>query len=131
MSARLLESSLREYRPYRKDVEIAEEEMIRYDAFSFRFAKFIEMGLRFLVSLELYLYGEKSDTLRNRLLRLERAGYISSGETWIRARTLRNEVVHAYLPSELENIYQSMFQISSDLLEDFKNLEKKLRDITM
>ncbi|MEJ5338697.1 MAG: hypothetical protein ACK42C_07975 [Aquificaceae bacterium] len=69
-SKRLLEASIKGYTPYDPKREYEPEELERYDAMSFRFEKFVETVLSFFTTLELYLFGKKSDTLRNRLLRL-------------------------------------------------------------
>lgn len=125
---RLLRYSLYDYEPYEVSKDYSSEELTKYDAFSFRFAKFVEMALRFMVALEIYLFGEKSDTLRNRLLRLERAGYISDGELWLMARALRNEIIHAYMPEELARLYTNMEELSKRLLEELDSIKKKLRE---
>ncbi len=85
-SKRLLDASIKGYTPYEPYKSYEPEELEKYDALSFRFEKFVETALSFFVSLELYLFGEKSDTLRGRLLRLQRAGYVQDVELWPSAR---------------------------------------------
>lgn len=102
------------------------KELTKFDAFSFRFVKFVEMALRFFATLEIYLYGEKSESLRKRLLVLERAGFISEGEIGLRARALRKEIVYAYLPDELERLYANMEELAKNLLEHLALLKKRL-----
>lgn len=75
---------MKDYVPYVKEKDYRPEELTKFDAFSFRFVKFVEVALRFFATFEIYLYGEKSESLRNRLLKLDGAGFISEGEIWLR-----------------------------------------------
>lgn len=107
-SKRLLEFSINAYVPYEPQKTYEIEELEKYDAMSFRFEKFVETAMSFFTSLELYLFGEKSETLRNRLLRLQRSGYIQDMELWLSARLLRNKIAHSYLPEELSELFESV-----------------------
>lgn len=121
-----LEDSLMNYEPFNSQKDYTEEELKSYDALSFRFVKFVEMALSLMSTLELYLFAEKSDTLRNRLLRLERAGFLKKGELWLQARALRNEVVHTYMPEELERLFANMVELARELLSESILFEKKV-----
>ncbi len=124
---KLLESSLKTYKPYEPSKEYGPEELEQYDALSFRFSKFVELCLNFFTLLEMYLFGEKSETLRDRLLRLERGGYIKDHELWIKARLLRNKLIHPYLPEELAELLDFVVKYSRELLEELKHVEARIK----
>ncbi len=126
-SKRLLEASLGKYMPYDATRDYEPEELEKYDALSFRFEKLVETALSFFTSLELHLFGEKSDTLRGRLLRLQRAGYVQDVELWLSAKLLRNKIAHAYTPEELAHILESLVAISKRLFQEIELLKHKIK----
>ncbi|MEZ0343913.1 MAG: hypothetical protein ABWJ99_03775 [Caldimicrobium sp.] len=124
-TAKLFKEALSRYKPYSANKDYSEEEKLFYDALSFRYQKLVEAFLSFLKALELYLFGEASDTLRGRLLRLEKGQFISDMDLYLEARILRNKIVHAYLPDELEELYAEIVNKGKKLLLEIENLEKK------
>ena len=125
----LLKSSLESYKPYDPTKEYSPNEMEYYDSLSFRFEKAVELTLSFFKTLEIYLFGEQSDTLRTRLLRLQKAGYVRDVNFWVSARVLRNKIAHAYLPNELKDIYDSVVRLGDEIIREVKELEAKLNDL--
>ncbi len=125
----LLKSSLESYKPYDPAKEYSPSEMEYYDSLSFRFEKAVELTLSFFKTLEIYLFGEQSDTLRTRLLRLQKAGYVGDVDFWISARVLRNKIAHTYLPNELKDIYDSVVRLGDEIIREVKELEAKLNDL--
>ena len=125
----LLKSSLESYKPYDPTKEYSPNEMEYYDSLSFRFEKAVELTLSFFKTLEIYLFGEQSDTLRTRLLRLQKAGYVGDVDFWISARVLRNKIAHTYLPNELKDIYDSVVRLGDEIIREVKELEAKLNDL--
>ncbi len=85
--------------------------------------KVVEMFLYFLRSLEIYLYGQSSDTLRDRLLRMEKLGIISDIETWFKIRILRNKIVHTYEENFIDLI-KEVLNVSNQIFEDYKKFRK-------
>lgn len=122
-SASLLSGSVKKYKPYSSRAKYTPKQMEYYDALSFRYEKTVEVALYFFRSLESYLYSAESDTLRNRLLTMEKLGVICSAEKWLEVRLLRNRVAHAYLPAELKVIYAKIIAFSGLILKDFKQAE--------
>lgn len=125
----LLKSSIESYKPYDPSKEYSPKEMEFYDSLSFRFEKAVELALTFFKSLEIYLFGDQSDTLRTRLLRLQKSGYVDNIDFWISARILRNKIAHAYLPEELKDIYDNVVKIGSEIVKKVQNIEAKLSDL--
>ncbi|HAH32807.1 MAG TPA: hypothetical protein DCL44_10890 [Elusimicrobia bacterium] len=120
----LLAGSVKKYKPYNPKTQYTPKQMEYYDALSFRYEKTVEVALYFFRSLESYLYSAESDTLRNRLLTMEKLGIICSAEKWLEVRLLRNRVAHAYLPAELKAIYAKIVKFSTYILADFPHAEE-------
>ncbi len=67
--------------------------------------------------------------MRDRLLKLQRAGYLQDVELWISARLLRNKIAHAYIPEELAEIFENVVSFSKRLFLEVETLEIKLKAI--
>lgn len=79
------------------ETEIEYAEML--DAFVSRFSRLQDtLGDKLLPAL-LQVSLEKTGSQLDNLLRAEKMGWISSAESWIEIRTLRNKLVHEYMDS--------------------------------
>jgi hypothetical protein len=125
----LLESSIRKFKPYRVRKIYTPVELEYYDSLAFRFEKAVELFLHFFKGLELYQSGKVSDTLRDRLLLMQKLKIIDNTDFWIEARLLRNKVAHDYLPEQLKDIYREIFKKSKNMLKYMSNIEKNIRSI--
>ena len=125
----LLSTSVKKYKPYNSKITYTPKQMEYYDALSFRFEKTVEVSLYFFRTMESYLYSKESDTLRNRLLTMEKLSIINSSEKWLEARLLRNKVAHAYLPAELKIIYAKIIEFSKFIIADFSRAEKYIQNL--
>ena len=67
--------------------------------------------------------------MRDRLLKLQRAGYLQDVELWISARLLRSKIAHAYIPEELAEIFENVVSFSKRLFLEVETLEIKLKAI--
>jgi hypothetical protein len=123
----LLKASIKKYKPYKVRKMYTPLELEYYDSLSFRFEKAVELFLHFFKGLELYLSGKISDTLRDRLLFMQKLGIIDSIDFWIEARLLRNKVAHDYLPEQLKGIYLEIYNKSKLLMKYMNNVEKLIR----
>jgi hypothetical protein len=80
-----------------------------YDALASRFERVVEIAVnRFFRSVELVVQGKPSETLRDRLQLMCKAGLISSPELWLEMRDFRNRIAHDYLPEQLVAIYDGI-----------------------
>ncbi|EDP74416.1 hypothetical protein [Hydrogenivirga sp. 128-5-R1-1] len=129
-SLKLLEYSLSKYEPFDPTVVYNFEDLEYYDSLSFRFEKAVEAIFYFFKTLEIYLYGESSDTYRKMLQRMEKLNLIKNLEIYMEIKILRNKVVHAYLPEKLEEIYSNVKQFGDILLEDFIKIKKFIKEET-
>ena len=97
-----------------------------YDALTIRFSRAVEVCLKFFRTYEVYLFGESSDTIRDRLLKMEKIGLISNVDLWINMRDVRNRVVHDYLPEEIIKTYNF---ITSLYCKELESLNNKVSDL--
>ena len=125
----LLKASVKKYVPYNSEKIYAPNELEYYDSFSFRFEKTIELMLNFFKGLEIFLYSTSSDTLRDRLLIMQKIKIVDNIEFWMEARLLRNKIAHAYLPQELKDIYDEITNKSHVVFESFKKIEKHIKKL--
>ena len=126
-AAFLLKASIKKYKPYKVRKMYTPLELEYYDSLAFRFEKAVALFLHFFKGLDLYLSGKISDTLRDRLLFIQKLGIIDSIDFWIEARLLRNKVAHDYLPEQLKEIYQEIFKNSKSLMRYMNNIEKFIK----
>jgi hypothetical protein len=123
----LLKASLRKFKSYRVNKIYSPVELEYYDSLAFRFEKSVELFLHFFKGLESYYSGKISDTLRDRLLFMQKLKMIDSIDFWIEARLLRNKVAHDYLPEQLKDIYQEIHKKSKSMLGYMENIEKHMK----
>lgn len=125
----LLNASIRKFKPYSVRKRYTPVELEYYDSLAFRFEKSVELFLHFFKGLESYQSGRVSDTLRDRLLLMQKLKIINSIDFWIEARLLRNKVAHDYLPEQLKDIYQEIFKKSKAMLKYMSNIEKHMTTV--
>lgn len=122
----LLKSSIKKFKPFKVRKTYTPLELEYYDSLAFRFEKAVELFLHFFKGLELYHSGKVSDTLRDRLLLMQKLKIIDGIDFWIEARLPRNKVAHDYLPEQLKDIYQEIFKKSKAMLKYMSNIEKHM-----
>ncbi|MEI6515583.1 MAG: nucleotidyltransferase substrate binding protein [bacterium] len=104
----LVQASLDKLASYDATRAYTANESEPYDALSDRFIRAVEISLRFFRSYERLQFAEESDTLRDRLNRMEKLELISSVEQWFNMRDVRNRIVHDYLPNEIKQMYDDI-----------------------
>lgn len=104
----LLKASVNKFVPYDTQKIYTPDELEYYDSLSFRFEKSIELSLNFFKGLEIFMNFETSDTLRDRLLMMQKIDIIDDLAFWIEARILRNKVAHAYFPEQLKRVLKKI-----------------------
>lgn len=122
----LLQASLNKFVPYDVDHIYTPGELEYYDSLAFRFEKCVELTINFFRTLELFLYAKQSDTLRDRLLVMQKLEIIEDIDSWMKARLLRNKIAHAYLPDEIRDIYQEILNSSNKIFVTIERIKKYL-----
>lgn len=125
----LLQASVKKYVPYDIGHIYTPDELEPYDSLSFRFEKCVELILNFFRSMELFLYAKQSDTLRDRLLAMQKLEIVEDIDSWMEARLLRNKIAHAYLPEEIKDIYQQVYDGSGEIFAVTQRLKAYLSRI--
>ena len=119
----LLKASIKKYIPYNTEHIYTPDELEYYDSLSFRFEKCVEITINFFRSLEIFISAKQSETLRDRLLEMQKINIIEDIDFWMEARLLRNKIAHAYLPEELENIYQEIHDNSQEIFNTITRIK--------
>ena len=114
--------------PYDAKKVYSPDDLEYYDSLSFRFEKSVEIVINFFRGLEIFLFSKSSDTLRDRLLIVQKLDLIDNIDFWMEARLLRNKISHAYLPDQLEDIYEDIIKKSQTVFECMKRLEKYIEE---
>lgn len=104
----LVAASMVHYRPYSANTEYTAQELEPYDALADRYVRAVEIAIKYFRSHERLMFAESSDTYRDLLNRMEKAGLISAAGLWIEMRDLRNRIVHDYLPDQVAQLYALM-----------------------
>lgn len=125
----LLKASVRKFKPYRIEKIYTPKELEYYDSLSFRFEKSVELLLNVFKGLELFLYAKVSDTLRDRLLIMQKLEIVDTIDFWMEARILRNKIAHSYLPELLREIYDEIVDKSQLIFESAERIQKYLNRI--
>ena len=125
----LLKASVKKFKPYRVRKNYSPVELEYYDSLAFRFEKSVELFLHFFKGLESYLSGTISDTLRDRLLFMQKLKIIDSIDFWIEARLLRNKVAHDYLPEQLKDIYQEIHKKAKSMIIYMNKIEHHMKTL--
>lgn len=119
----LLKNSTKKYKPYKINKIYTPDNMEYYDSLSFRFEKSVELFFNFFKGLEIFLYFQSSDTLRDRLLQMQKLDVIDDINFWSEARLLRNKITHSYLPDELKDLYKEIFDRSKKIFEYLEKIK--------
>src|SRR4030067_986412 len=125
----LLKASVKKFKPYKVEKIYSPKGLEYSDSLSFRFEKSVELVLNVFKGLELFLYAKGSDTLRDRLLSMQKLDIVDSIDFWMEARILRNKIAHSYLPELLREMYDEIIDKSQIIFESVERLRKYLNRI--
>lgn len=97
------------------------DEQAPFDVLASRFTRAVEVCLKFFRTYELYTARVASDTIRDRLLNMEKLDLISNTDLWLDMRDVRNRVVHDYLPEEVRKTFDLIISVYFKELSELKN----------
>lgn len=123
----LLKALIKKFKPYKTRKIYTPDELEYYDSLSFRFEKSVELMLSFFKGLELFAYAKISDTLRDRLLNMQKINIIDDIDFWLEARILRNKIAHTYISTELKDLYSEVFEKSKTIFKTLERIGKYLK----
>jgi len=105
----LVQASLGRTNAYDESRVYTAEELEPYDALANRFERAVEVAQnKFFRAVELFEGEPLSETVRDRLNRMEKLSFISDVELWMRMRDVRNRISHDYLPGQVRQIYDDI-----------------------
>lgn len=119
----LLQASMKKFKPYKVRKIYTPDELEYYDSLSFRFEKSVELMLNFFKGLEIFVYAKTSDTLRDRLLLMQKIHIIDSIDFWFEARILRNKITHTYITEQLRDLYNEVCKKSKTIFKTLETIE--------
>jgi len=120
---RLFMASLDAYVPFDPAAALSPKELEPYDAMADRFIRAVESALRLFRSVELHEFGVPADSTRELLDRMEKLRWISSADLWLAMRSIRNKIVHDYLPEQVAQMFQ---QIAGPFAAELRQLQRRL-----
>jgi hypothetical protein len=84
----------------------------------------IQKVLRTISILDL----EDSGTVRDRINRAEKKGFIESAEDFVQIRMLRNEIAHGYKSETIFDIFERVLALAPVLMEGVKRISSGVRN---
>jgi hypothetical protein len=120
---RLLMASLDEYTPFEPLRALTPKQLEPYDALADRFIRAVESSLKLFRSIELHEFGVPSDSTREMLDRMEKLRWVSSADLWMAMRSIRNKIVHDYLPEQVAAMFA---QIAGPFAQELRGLTERL-----
>ena len=124
-SSFLLKSSIDNYVFFDPERVYSPKELEFYDSLAFRFEKTLELSLHFFRGLEVFLEATTSETLRDRLFKMQKLEIIDDVDFWLEARQLRNRIAHTYMAESLKDLYQEIFNRSKTIFFCLDKVEQK------
>lgn len=124
----LLRFSIKKFKPYKTRKKYTPDELEYYDSLSFRYEKSAELMLSFFKGLEIFVYAKYSDTLRDRLLIMQKLDIIDDIEFWFEARMLRNKITHTYISEKIKDLYDEIFKRSKEIFITFEKIEIYIKE---
>ncbi|MBI4680820.1 MAG: hypothetical protein HY753_06375 [Nitrospirae bacterium] len=125
----LLEASIKKFTPYKSRKIYTPDELEYYDSLSFRFEKSTELMLSFFKGLEILVYAKTSDTLRDRLLVMQKLNIIDRIDFWLESRMLRNKIAHTYITAQLKDLYNEVYNRSKVISKTLNKIKKYIAKI--
>jgi uncharacterized protein YutE (UPF0331/DUF86 family) len=120
---RLIAASLDAYAPFDPAAELSPKQLEPYDALADRFIRAVESALRLFRSVEIHEFGVPADSTREMLDRMEKLRWVSSADLWMAMRSIRNKIVHDYLPEQVARMFA---QIAGPFAAELRALDRRL-----
>lgn len=103
---------------------LSDDEDIAFEALTARFSRLSDYLVQRLFRTVDVIELDDVGTLRDRINRAEKKGWISSANNFIEIRTLRNIIAHEYGDEEVKTIYAKVLQFTPVLLDACRNISE-------
>ncbi len=108
-------------KPIDSSLDYSNDEINNYEILVNRFSRSVETLLNFFRTVELKEFGEKSDTMRELLSKMEKIGIINSSNLWLEMRLSRNKISHIYIEDGLIELSNEVIITFADELNYTNN----------
>ena len=102
-----------------------EEEKDRFESLTSKFARLSDLLVKQCIkTIDILDLDEAPETARDAVNRAEKKGIISSSESFVAIRKLRNAISHEYAVAELDAIYLAVLKHVPELFDSVDRIEK-------
>ena len=99
-------------------------ELESFDSFSSKFARTSDIFTQKVLKTIFFILRENTITFIDRANLAEKLCLITSADDLIEIRDLRNLIAHEYIPENIINLYQDIFNLSEPLLKSIEMTKK-------
>jgi hypothetical protein len=99
----------------RPDLDL--DQLESFEALTARFARLSDLVVQKVLRTIFFLELEDSGTVRDRINRAEKRGFIESAEDFVQIRMLRNEIAHEYKSETIFDIFERALALTPALLD--------------
>ncbi|RLA09062.1 MAG: hypothetical protein DRQ51_00315 [Gammaproteobacteria bacterium] len=104
----LVQASIKKLEPYKADYDYSYDELEPYDALADRFIRCVEIFIKYFKTYDIYKNATPTLSYRDLINTMEKLSIVESAETWIQMRTIRNKMVHDYLPEQTKIMFDEI-----------------------
>ena len=123
-----LEQSFMHCQEISLDRKLNSEDEISYEALTARFSRLSDYLMQRIFRTIDVIELDDTGTLRDRINRAEKKGWITAANDFIEIRTLRNIIAHEYGDDEMLSIYKKAIEFSPKLLDSCKKISEYIKD---
>jgi uncharacterized protein YutE (UPF0331/DUF86 family) len=106
----------------RPDLNI--DQLESFEALTARFARLSDLVVQKVLRTISVLDLEEVGTVRDRIHRAEKRGFIESAEDFVQIRMLRNEIAHEYKSETIFDIFERALALTPALLDAVKRIQR-------
>jgi len=125
-----LEQSFTQCQKISLEAELTEADEVAFEALTARFSRLSDYLLQRLFRTVDVIELDDTGTVRDRINRAEKKGWIQNAEKFVEIRTLRNVIAHEYGDEEVIAIYRKVILFTPILLEACKGIKQYIRNKT-
>ncbi|MDO9109510.1 MAG: hypothetical protein Q7U40_02555 [Desulfatirhabdiaceae bacterium] len=108
----------------RPDLNI--DQLESFEALTARFARLSDLVVQKVLRTISVLDLEEVGTVRDRINRAEKRGFIESAEDFVQIRMLRNEIAHEYKSETIFDIFERALALTPALLDAVKRIQQHI-----
>lgn len=102
--------------------DLDNDQLESFEALTARFSRLSDLVIQKVLRTISILDLEDSGTVRDRINRAEKKGFIESAEDFVQIRMLRNEIAHEYKSETIFDIFERVLALTPVLMEGVKRI---------